>query len=202
MPDFAIEDKLSGNVAGIDEAGRGPLCGPVVAAAVIYLKRSQGFINHIDDSKKLSRQKREELYENIINDQNIIYANAVIDNDIIDKVNIFNATKLAMQQAYEKLALKADSVLIDGKFKMITAPVALPVIKGDKLSISIATASIIAKIIRDNIMQDLHKIHPEYNWQKNQGYGTREHLEAIEKYGITKFHRISFAPIKKHANLL
>jgi len=199
MADFKIENSLKGVVAGIDEAGRGPLCGPVVAAAVIFLKQDQDFIYEINDSKKLSKKKRAELYKKIINNDNVMFSQAIVDNDIIDRVNIFNATKIAMQQAYDRLKLKADHILIDGKFKMIKSENAIAVIKGDSLSLSIAAASIIAKQVRDNIMLDLDALFPEYKWSKNQGYGTKEHLEAIDKFGITKYHRFSFSPIKNKA---
>lgn len=199
MADFKIENSLEGLVAGIDEAGRGPLCGPVVAAAVIFLKQDQDFIYEINDSKKLSKKKRSELYKKIINNDDIIFSQAIVSNDIIDNVNIFNATKIAMQQAYDRLKLKADHILIDGKFKMINSENAIAVIKGDSLSLSIAAASIIAKQVRDNIMLDLDALCPEYKWSKNQGYGTKEHLEAIDKFGVTKYHRFSFSPIKNKA---
>jgi len=128
-----------------------------------------------------------------------MFSQAIVDNDIIDRVNIFNATKIAMQQAYDRLKLKADHILIDGKFKMINSENAIAVIKGDSLSLSIAAASIIAKQVRDNIMLDLDALCPEYKWSKNQGYGTKEHLEAIDKFGVTKYHRFSFSPIKNKA---
>lgn len=198
MPDFSLEAKFNDLVAGIDEAGRGPLAGPVVAAAVIFLSYNCDYANQLQDSKKITARKRVELYDKLISDQNICYNYAIINEEEIDKLNIFNATKKAMEMAVAKLACEASYFLIDGKFKMITKTNSYPVIKGDNISNSIAAASIIAKVVRDQIMHDLATKYPQYDWQNNAGYGTKKHLAAIEKYGITKFHRKSFAPIKNN----
>ncbi len=200
---FLLEDKFDNFVMGIDEAGRGPLAGPVVAAGVLFLARKAEYITQIKDSKKISKKKREEIYQKLITDKEIIYEISVIDVELIDEINIFVATKLAMQNIYGKIKKKYQDiiVLVDGNHKMIIGDnKIIPVIKGDNISISIAAASIIAKVTRDNIMLNLDKKFPEYSWQSNSGYGTKKHLDAINKYGITKHHRKSYAPIKNIVN--
>jgi len=199
MPDFVIESQFSGVVAGVDEVGRGPLAGPVVAAAVIFLKQDLDFIELVNDSKKLTKAKRNSLFTKLTNNAHILYDVAIISNLIIDQVNIFNATKQAMLAAVKKLSTKAKifHVLVDGNHKMLSNNFPeTPVIKGDLKSNSIAAASIIAKVIRDNIMLELGQIHPHYNWKNNSGYPTKAHLAAITQHGITQHHRKSFAPIK------
>lgn len=181
-------------IVGIDEVGRGPLVGPVVAAAVIIDPTS--YFPGIDDSKKMSRQKRE-AFDQQIKDEAIAYSFGIIDNEMIDQVNIYQATIKAMEQAVQTLPCQPDHLLIDA----MTLP-HLPysfdsIIKGDQKSVSIAAASILAKVKRDQIMSDLHQEFPNYQFDSNQGYGTKAHLEAIEQYGITPYHRKSFAPIKK-----
>ncbi|HCR85374.1 MAG TPA: ribonuclease HII [Alphaproteobacteria bacterium] len=193
MPDLKIENSLNCIVAGVDEAGRGPLCGPVVAAAVILNKSN--IPNGLDDSKKLTAKKRELLFEQI--KASSIVGVGIVWQNIIDKINILQATKKAMAEAVNKLSQLPKKIIVDGnqKFNAGTIEV-IPIIKGDSISLSISAASIIAKVSRDRIMEELHNEAPHYNWQKNAGYGTREHLEAIEKFGISKYHRKSFAPIK------
>ncbi|MFZ8865014.1 MAG: ribonuclease HII [Rickettsiales bacterium] len=200
MPDFNLEKKYSGIVAGIDEAGRGPLAGPVVAAAVIFLKYASDYIADLNDSKKLTPKKRTELYNKLITDPNICYDYAIITATEIDQINIFQATQKAMKLAVSKLKIKPDYFLVDGNHKMISNNNAIPVIKGDNISNSIAAASIIAKVIRDNMMHDLAIKYPQYDWLNNAGYGTKKHIEAIAKYGITKYHRKTYAPIKNNYN--
>ncbi|KFO67715.1 ribonuclease HII [Smithella sp. SCADC] len=176
-------------IAGIDEAGRGPLAGPVVAAAVIL---PPGYLNsEIKDSKKLSAGKREELYE-IINKEAVAIGMMVVDADIIDRVNILQATLQAMRDAVLELPASPDFLLIDGNQRIPILTPQKPIVKGDSLSISIAAASIIAKVSRDRIMEMYHRQFPQYNFQQNKGYGTKEHLDAIKQFGICKIHRKSF----------
>ena len=176
-------------VCGIDEAGRGPLCGPVVAAAVILKKDDH--IEGVNDSKKLTEKKREELFE-IIKERAVAWSVGIVDEEIIDRINILEATRLAMKKAVEGLSVKPDFALVDAEKKVpIDVPYS-PIIKGDALSESIAAASIIAKVTRDHMIIELDKEYPEYGFAKNKGYGTKEHTEAILKYGLCKAHRRSF----------
>ena len=176
-------------VCGIDEAGRGPLCGPVVAAAVILKKDDH--IEGVNDSKKLSEKKREELFETI-KERAVAWSVGIVDEETIDRINILEATRLAMKKAVEGLSQKPDFALVDAEKKVpIDVPYS-PIIKGDALSESIAAASIIAKVTRDHMIIELDKEYPEYGFAKNKGYGTKEHTEAILKYGLCKAHRRSF----------
>lgn len=176
-------------VAGIDEAGRGPLAGPVVAAAVIL---PPDYVNiEINDSKQLTAGKREELYE-IINKEAVAIGMMVVDADTIDRVNILQATLQAMRDAVLELPTSPDFLLIDGNQRVPILTPQKPIVKGDSLSISIAAASIIAKVSRDRIMEMYHRQFPQYNFQQNKGYGTKEHLDAIKQFGICKIHRKSF----------
>ncbi len=176
-------------IAGIDEAGRGPLAGPVVAAAVILPRHYHH--PEIDDSKRLSPGRRAKLYHTIREDA-LAVGLGVIEAAVIDEINILRATLRAMQEALGDLALRPDFILIDG---LNTLPLSLPqraLIKGDGLSISIAAASIIAKVSRDKIMEIYHRQYPRYNFMKNKGYGTEEHRRAIKEWGLCKIHRRSF----------
>lgn len=185
---FEIENQfLNEVVAGIDEAGRGPLAGPVVAAAVIVDKIH--IINGINDSKKLSRKKREELYGQITKHYN--YAVAIIGAEEIDRINILRATIEACIQAGNRLSVRPDVVIVDGNMKFDDERF-ISIVKGDTKSISIAAASIVAKVTRDRIMDSLAVEFPEYCWQKNAGYGTKDHISAIKKFGLTSYHRKSF----------
>lgn len=176
-------------ICGVDEAGRGPLCGPVAAAAVIMPKGSR--IEGVNDSKKLTEKKREALYEQIVKEA-IAYHVCLIDNKEIDEINILNATLKAMEQAINSLSVKADFALIDGnRNKGITTPNQM-VVKGDSKSYSIACASILAKVTRDRLMAEYDKEYPQYGFLNHKGYGTKAHYEAIEKHGITPIHRKSF----------
>lgn len=176
-------------VAGIDEAGRGPLAGPVVAAAVIL---PPGYLNpEIKDSKKLSAAKREELYETIGNDA-VAVGMRVVDADVIDRFNILQATLQAMREAVLELSVSPDFLLIDGNQNVPIFTPQKTIVKGDALSVSIAAASIIAKVTRDRIMEMYHRQFPQYNFQQNKGYGTKDHLDAIRKFGFCKIHRKSF----------
>ncbi|WP_394232549.1 ribonuclease HII [Niallia oryzisoli] len=181
-------------IAGIDEVGRGPLAGPVVAAAVIL--PSDFYLPGIDDSKKLTEQKREQFYTHI-KETAIAIGLGIIDNAEIDAINIFAATKKAMSQAVSQLMPKPDFLLIDA-VKLDTPYPLEAIIKGDGLSISIAAASIVAKVTRDRILKEYDILYPNYGFASNSGYGTKEHLEAIQAYGITPIHRKSFAPIKEY----
>jgi len=175
------------SIAGVDEAGRGPLAGPVVAAAVI-LKKDE-FIEGLNDSKKLSEKKREELYDTITK-KAVAYGVGIVDEKCIDKINILNATKLAMHEALKKI--NPDYVLIDAvKLEDLNVKQDA-IIKGDAKSVSIAAASIIAKVTRDRIMSDMDKIYPNYGFIKHKGYGTKEHIDAIKKFGASKIHRNTF----------
>ncbi|MBR4932687.1 MAG: ribonuclease HII [Alphaproteobacteria bacterium] len=206
MPDFTIEKKLavSGAVFGLDEAGRGPWCGPVVAACVYWpdYEIPIELSKQIDDSKKLTPAKRDKLYEQIIQ-SNAIYGIGLASSAEIDELNILQATFLAMKRALDQVAsnqhLQPAYALIDGNRlpKDWTIP-SQAVIHGDHLSLSIAAASILAKVTRDRLMEEMAHLYPQYGWAKNAGYGTKEHIEAIQKYGITPFHRRSYAPIKKY----
>ncbi len=178
-------------IAGIDEAGRGPLAGPVVAAAVI-LPRTASLIG-VNDSKQLSEKKREAFFEQISQEASAIGV-GVVEAQEIDRINIYEAAKQAMKAALSDMSMPAEHLLIDA----MTLSTGLPetsLIKGDSRSISIASASIIAKVTRDRMMRDWHEKYPEYQFHKNMGYGTREHIEAINTFGPTPIHRMSFAPL-------
>ena len=176
-------------ICGVDEAGRGPLCGPVVAAAVILPKH--GCIEGVNDSKKISEKKREKLYDDIMKGA-IAVGIGISDVDVIEKVNILNATKIAMKKAIESLSIKPDYVLIDGNQKIDIDILQETVVSGDAKSESIASASIIAKVTRDRMLRKFDEMYPEYGFAKHKGYGTKAHIEAIKKYGLTPIHRQSF----------
>lgn len=188
------EKKYAGKViAGIDEAGRGPLAGPVVCACVIMPLDEEKIIEGINDSKKLSEKKRNEL-EKLIKERAIAYSVVEIDEKVIDEINILNATKLGMKKALENLTIKPEVVLIDA-VKIDTNLPQENIIKGDALSYNIASASILAKVHRDRLMTRLDKEYPEYLFAKHKGYGTKIHIECLKKYGKCPIHRESF--IKK-----
>lgn len=193
-PDFTIENNYSGKIIGVDEVGRGPWAGPVVAAAVLLDRNS--FPDNINDSKKLSKLKRQVIFDELHKTAKI--GIGIISSDEIDQINILQASLLAMKIAVENLDIKPDMVLVDGNILPDLPHNMIPIIKGDSKSLSIAAASIIAKVTRDKIMTDLSLEFPHYLWQNNSGYGTKHHIEAIGKHGITKHHRKSFKPIKKY----
>lgn len=176
-------------IAGIDEAGRGPLAGPVVAAAVVFSKSVK--IKGINDSKKISELNREKLYE-IILEQADSVGIGIEDNNSVDEINILQATLNAMKKAAENLILTPDLILIDGNKSFNSSIPTKTIIKGDSKSFSIAAASIVAKVTRDKLMRDAAAKYPEYLWEKNKGYGTKQHFEAIKKYGKTPMHRNTF----------
>ena len=181
------------NIAGVDEAGRGCLAGPVIAAAVILPKNI--IIPKLDDSKKLSSKTREKLFP-IIKEKAISYGIGIVDNNVIDKINILQATYRAMRLALYDLYPKPNFVLVDGrKIPELKFP-QLGIIKGDSKSLSIAAASVLAKVTRDNLMVEFSQNHPVYKFEKNKGYGTKEHLSALKTFGICNIHRKSFEPIK------
>ncbi|EIJ81517.1 ribonuclease HII [Bacillus methanolicus PB1] len=180
-------------IAGVDEVGRGPLAGPVVAAAVIL--PSEFYLPGIDDSKKLTKAKREEFYK-IISSSGAAIGIGMIDHDEIDRININEAAKKAMLEAITNLETNPDCLLIDA-MKLDTPYPSESIIKGDGKSVSIAAASIVAKVVRDNYMKKLGLLFPSYGFENNMGYGTKEHFEAIKRFGITPYHRKSFSPIKQ-----
>ena len=191
--DFSGEQHYEGIVAGIDEAGRGPWAGPVVAAAVILDR--DNFPAGVNDSKQLSKGKREALFDMLMAHAQVGVGICSVEE--IDEHNILGATKLAMQRAFELLPCRPDTVLIDGN-----QPPQLPcnthaIIGGDGLCVSIAAASIIAKVTRDRMMVKLAKEFPHYGWESNAGYGTRTHQAGLATFGVTPHHRRSFAPIRK-----
>lgn len=178
-------------IGGIDEVGRGPLVGPVVSACVILPKNF--YMKDINDSKKLSEKKRNELYK-IIKKTALSIGIGIVDEKRIDEINIYEATKEAMIMAINNSPIKPEYLLIDAMKLNINIP-SKSIIKGDSKSESIAAASIIAKVTRDKMMYDLNKKYPEYSFDKNKGYGTKKHIEAIKKYGIIEEHRLTFNPV-------
>lgn len=185
------ENKYKGKlIAGIDEAGRGPLAGPVVCACVIMPLDEDKLIDGINDSKKLTEKKREELYDKII-ERAIAYSIVEVDERTIDRINILNATKQGMKRALDGLKVKPDIVLIDA-VKLDTDLPQDNIIKGDAKSYNIASASILAKVYRDRLMKELSEKYPQYNFAKHKGYGTKEHIENLKKYGKCELHRETF----------
>ena len=179
-------------IAGVDEVGRGPLAGPVVAAAVILPKGSK--IPGLNDSKKIPKSKHKEIYEAVLQEA-IAIGIGVKDNQVIDQVNIYEATKLAMMEAIGQLDPQPQHLLIDA-MKLDLAISQTFIIKGDANSLSIAAASIVAKVTRDQMMEDLDQLYPGYNFAQNAGYGTANHLAGLDQLGVTPIHRRSFEPIK------
>lgn len=184
-------------IAGVDEAGRGPLAGPVVAAAVILPKDT--FLPGLDDSKKLSPRKREKIFSEIWKEAEAVGV-GVVDEVIIDRINILQATYLAMRQAVTELKVSPDCLLVDGMTIPNQDTLQLAIVKGDSLSISVAAASIVAKVTRDRIMVEQDKHFPQYGFAKHKGYGTKGHLRALDEYGVCSLHRRSFSPVKEHLN--
>lgn len=198
MADFSIEDKFEGNVCGLDEVGRGPLAGPVVAACVVIPKekRDLDFVRDIKDSKKLSLKKREALFDLIT--KHFPHSIAEIQPQEIDELNILQASLKAMADAFKHIGCNINHALVDGN-KAPTLDCQLTcVVKGDQHSKTIAAASIIAKVHRDRIMHKISEEYPFYKWIKNSGYPTQEHRDAILKHGITPHHRKSFGPVRAY----
>lgn len=179
------------SVAGLDEAGRGPLAGPVVAAAVIF--EPEPTIPLVDDSKKLSQEVRESLYDLIV-EQSLFYGIGIASVAEIDRINIYQASMMAMHRALEALPGRPDHLLVDGRFFPYDDIPATPIVKGDSRSYSIAAASILAKVTRDRMMTDYDIEYPQYCFSSHKGYATPAHLDAIEKYGFCAIHRRSFHP--------
>jgi len=177
-------------IAGIDEAGRGPLAGPVVIGCVIMTPES--FIEYVNDSKKVSETKREMLYEKITNEA-VAWSTGIVDEKEIDELNILNATKKALTMALDKLEVKPDVILVDALDKIDTNGIKyISVIKGDAKIYSISAASIIAKVTRDRIMKEYDEVYPQYGFAGHKGYGTAKHIQAIKEYGICPLHRKTF----------
>ena len=193
MPDYSIEQELHGEgftyVCGVDEAGRGPLCGPVFAAACILPDGL--YIEGLNDSKKLTEKKREKLFD-IIKKEAVAYSIASADVEEINEMNILEADLLAMRRAIDGLGVKADFAIIDGNIARDFQIPARAVVKGDSKSMSIAAASVLAKVARDRLCLELDREYPQYGIAKHKGYGTKEHKEALEKYGPSPIHRKKF----------
>ncbi len=199
LPDFSLEEEARFNgrwpVAGVDEAGRGPWAGPVVAAAVIL--DPEAIPDGLDDSKKLSAPRRESLFAQLMSCATCACVAAPVER--IDQDNILAATFWAMTESVKGLAVPPALVLVDGNKLPRLDCEARAIVKGDGLSLSIAAASIIAKVTRDRIMTGLAENHPGYGWERNKGYGTREHMEALARLGVTPHHRRSFKPVRECA---
>ena len=197
MKEFEYKYSQYSYICGIDEVGRGPLVGPVVTACVILPENYT--LDGLTDSKKLSIKKRE-MYFDIIMKDALSISIGIKDEKVIDDINIYEATKLAMLEAINNSKIKPEHVLIDAmKLEDLTIP-STSIIKGDLKSITIAAASVIAKVTRDRMLIELDKKYPEYGFAKNAGYGTKQHIEAIEKYGIIDEHRKTFKPVSEHLN--
>ena len=197
IPDFEIEKNCGYKIiAGVDEAGRGPLCGPVIAGAVVFKKYDFDNMPIISDSKQMSAIQREIAYDWITNNPDIIWAVGQCSACEIDELNILQASLTAMKRAVAGLGMGVEYCLVDGN-KMPDKMNGCAVVKGDARSLSIAAASIIAKVTRDRIMHDLSQQFPQYGWDKNAGYPTKQHLAAIEKYGVNEHYRKSYGPVKK-----
>lgn len=183
-------------IAGVDEVGRGPLIGPVVACACILPVNF--YHKDIKDSKKLSEKKREEMYK-IIKENAISIGLSIVSEKVIDEVNIYEATKIAMKEAIKNLNITPEHVLIDAMKLELNIP-STSIIKGDAKSESIAAASIIAKVTRDHMLDEMDKEYPMYDLKNNKGYGTKKHLEALQTYGPCKYHRVSYSPVRNALN--
>lgn len=190
-----FDKKFNTILVGVDEAGRGPLAGPVVSAAVIVKDESK--LDKVKDSKKLTEKKREELYETIL--KNCYVGLGLVDAEEIDKKNILIATMESMKLAIQNLNREFSLILVDGNMKIPNLDKKqIPIVKGDNKSLAIASASIVAKVTRDRIMINYDKEYPKYNFKKHKGYGTKEHMDNIKKFGISKIHRRSF--LKKYVD--
>lgn len=196
MPDLFHEREIGGLVCGVDEVGRGPLAGPVVAAAVVLpAELHPELIAHLDDSKRLSAKKREMLAKLIHETARIGVGRAEVEE--IDRINILQASLLAMQRAYRALGVEADCALIDGNKAPKLSCQTRTIVGGDAISLSIAAASVVAKVLRDAEMARLAEEYPGYGWEKNAGYGVKLHMEGLERLGVTPHHRRSFAPVAR-----
>lgn len=199
-PSFDLENKYDGGlIAGVDEAGCGPWAGPLTATACIIdqAKITKNLLAHINDSKTLSAKKREAIYQALIQHEAVIYSTHVMDIVEFNTLGLAKALPLTIQRAVTGLSVKPTHVLMDGiSDPKVGIPTSL-IVRGDQKSYSIAAASIIAKVTRDHLMQQLSQEYPKYDWAKNAGYGTKSHREALDKYGITPQHRTCYKPIQK-----
>ena len=195
-PSYKFDQVYETPIIGVDEVGRGPLAGPVISAAIVLNKEK--IPEGINDSKKLSKKKREVINEELISQHKFAIGIASVEE--IDKINILQASLLAMKRAVLNLNIKPQTILVDGNKLPDLEYNMYPIIKWDSKSISIAAASIIAKVYRDKLMQDLSLQYPGYYWEKNSGYGTKQHLLALDNLGVTPIHRKSFAPIYNMLN--
>ncbi|MDR1366284.1 MAG: ribonuclease HII [Holosporales bacterium] len=196
MPDYLTERSIGGRVAGVDEVGRGPLAGPVAACAV-WLNPNKvdcALLSQLNDSKLVPKKRREALSQKLTNlpKEQLRYSIGLACVAEIDQMNILQATMLAMQRAYSGISSVVDSIIVDGNKTPGVSCSALAIVGGDRKSLSIAAASIMAKVYRDSLMELLSKQFPEYGWDHNVGYGTKKHLAAIAKFGLTEHHRRSF----------
>jgi ribonuclease HII len=202
IPTFKKEKQLQKNgykfIAGIDEVGRGPLAGPVVACAAVFKNFNPKKFEGTRDSKLITLKRREKLYKIFKNSEDINYGIGIVSEKIIDEINILEASLLAMKYAVENLKTKPDFLLLDGKWTLKDYPISQTAIpRGDQNIFSISAASIIAKVTRDKMLIDYDKKYPNYGFAKHKGYGTKFHLEALKKYGPCAIHRRSFNPVKK-----
>ena len=201
MPNFDFENKYPGKIiCGVDEAGLGPLAGPIVVAACVISNRNMSteLLKNIDDSKKLSHKKREHLFDTISISPDIHYAISVIDSNVIDEIGLSKAWQRGISEAIGGLSEFADVCLIDGNRSIPTPDrIIETIVKGDQKSYSIATASIIAKVTRDRIMQEIHKEYPNYGFDKHVGYGTKLHLDMLGTHGACPYHRRTYSPVKR-----
>ncbi len=203
MPDFLLEDEINGVAAGVDEAGRGPWVGPVVAGCAVFLSRGvdERLLQNLNDSKKLSKKKREMLYDLLQQEKakgTMLIGIGEASAAEIDNINILNASFLAMKRAIAAAGAKPDLVLVDGNrepkdFGFKTKAV----VKGDAKSYSISAASILAKVYRDRLLEEMAQKYPGYGFEKNAGYGTKAHIEGLKQFGVTPEHRKSYAPVKE-----
>lgn len=204
MPDFEVEKKYGELVVGIDEAGRGPWAGPVVAGAVVFKNRSANaeLLDMLDDSKKLTAKKREKIYDILFEEQkkgNLLIGIGEASVEEIDKYNILQATFLAMGRAFEKIGIMPDIVLVDGNQTPSTIKCTCKtIVQGDAKCYSISAASIVAKVYRDRLMQKYAKEYPYYGFEKNAGYGTKLHIDGLKSHGVCPIHRLSYKPIKEY----
>lgn len=201
MPDWSEENKFNGLIVGVDEAGRGPWIGPVVAGAVVFFNHEihPFLLKNLNDSKKLTPKKREELFEVLQQEaklNHLAWAVGEASAQEIDEINILQATFMAMQRAVQALNCKPDMALIDGNRNPRNFPCpSQTLVKGDAKSFSVAAASVVAKVYRDNLMKKLALQYPGYGFEKNAGYGTKEHIAALQTLGVTPEHRKSYKPI-------
>lgn len=201
IPSFAEEESFWQQgfqlVAGIDEVGRGPLAGPVVAAAVVFPPHcNRPWTSELRDSKTVSTRKRVDLCKRVKADS-LAFGIGIVHHDQVDSINILEATKLAMRKALDQLIITPDALLIDALTIPGIATYQKPIVKGDTISRSIAAASIVAKVYRDALMEEYDQIYPGYGFAHNVGYGTREHMQALNRIGCCPIHRTSFAPVRK-----